>query len=73
MAGLDLRVRSSGRSDDDGDVRESSSRFRLLTFSLMAYGPPMAMLPTMLEQDRRNAGWSVGQTAWRLDVSVRKY
>jgi transcriptional regulator with XRE-family HTH domain len=33
----------------------------------------MAMLPTMLEQDRRRAGWSIGQTAWRLGVSVREY
>ena len=39
----------------------------------MAYGPPMAMLPTMLEDDRRRAGWSVGQAAWRLDVRVREY
>jgi hypothetical protein len=31
------------------------------------------MLPTMLEQDRMRAGWSVGQAAWRLDVSVREY
>ena len=38
-------------------------------FSPMAYGPPMAMLPKMLEDDRRLAGWSVGQTAWRLGVS----
>ena len=32
-------------------------------FSPMAYGPPMAMLPKMLEDDRRLAGWLVGQTA----------
>ena len=31
------------------------------------------MLPTMLEHDRRRAGWSVGQAAWRLGVSVREY
>jgi predicted transcriptional regulator len=33
----------------------------------------VAALPTMLEEDRRRAGWSVGQAAWRLDVSVREY
>ena len=33
----------------------------------------MAMLPKMLEDDRRRAGWSVGQAAWRLGVSVREY
>ena len=32
--------------------------------------PPMAMLPAMLEHDRKQAGWSVGQAAWRLGVSV---
>ena len=31
------------------------------------------MLPTMLEHDRKQAGWSVGQAAWRLGVSVREY
>jgi transcriptional regulator with XRE-family HTH domain len=31
------------------------------------------MLPTMLEEDRQQAGWSVGQAAWRLGVSVREY
>jgi hypothetical protein len=31
------------------------------------------MLPAMLEQDRRRAGWSVGQVAWRLGVSVGEY
>jgi hypothetical protein len=29
----------------------------------------MAMLPKMLEQDRKRAGSSVGQAAWRLGVS----
>ena len=33
----------------------------------------MAALPAMLEQDRKRAGWSVGQAAWRLGVSVREY
>jgi hypothetical protein len=33
----------------------------------------MAMLPMMLEHDRRRAGWSVGQAAWRLGVSIREY
>jgi hypothetical protein len=33
----------------------------------------MAMLPTMLAQDRKRAGWSVGQAAWRIRVSVREY
>ena len=33
----------------------------------------MAMLPTMLEQDRIRAGWSVGQAAWELGVSIRTY
>jgi hypothetical protein len=45
---------------------------RLLTFSPMVYGPPMAMQPTMLEHDRKQAGWSVGRAAWRLGVSVPK-
>lgn len=31
------------------------------------------MLPTMLEHDRRQAGWSVGQAAWRLGMSVGEY
>jgi len=31
------------------------------------------MLPVMLEHDRRQAGWSVGQAAWRLGVSLREY
>ena len=31
------------------------------------------MLPAMLEHDRTRAGWSVGQAAWRLGVSVREY
>ena len=26
----------------------------------------MAMLPKLLEQDRKQAGWSAGQAAWRL-------
>jgi predicted transcriptional regulator len=30
------------------------------------------MLPSVLEEDRRRAGWSVGQAAWRLGVSVRE-
>jgi DNA-binding XRE family transcriptional regulator len=33
----------------------------------------MAILPAMLEQARIRAGWSVGQAAWRLGVSVREY
>jgi DNA-binding XRE family transcriptional regulator len=33
----------------------------------------MAMLPAMLEQDRRRAGWSVARAAWELGVSVREY
>ena len=39
----------------------------------MACGPPMPMLPTMLEEDRMRAGWSVEQAARRLGVSVRTY
>jgi predicted transcriptional regulator len=31
------------------------------------------MLPAMLEHDRKQAGWSVGQAAWRLGVTVREY
>jgi hypothetical protein len=31
------------------------------------------MLPAMLGHDRRQAGWSVGQAAWHLGVSVREY
>jgi predicted transcriptional regulator len=33
----------------------------------------MAMLPAMLKNDRNRAGWSVGQAAWRLGVSIREY
>jgi len=33
----------------------------------------MAMLPTMLEHDRKQAGWSVGQAASGLGVRVRDY
>jgi hypothetical protein len=28
------------------------------------------MLPKMLEHDRKQAGWSVGQAAWRLGQSL---
>jgi hypothetical protein len=35
--------------------------------------PIVAMLPTMLEQDRRREGWSVGRAAWALRVSIREY
>jgi len=31
------------------------------------------MLPKLLEQDRKRAGWSVGQAAWRLGVSIWEY
>jgi DNA-binding XRE family transcriptional regulator len=31
------------------------------------------MLPAMLKQDRKRAGWSMGQAAWQLGVSVREY
>lgn len=27
----------------------------------------------MLEQDRKQAGWSVAHAAWRLGVSIREY
>ena len=33
----------------------------------------VAMLPTMLEHDWKQPGWSVGQAAWMLGVSVREY
>ncbi|HWL91763.1 MAG TPA: hypothetical protein VNP90_10420 [Actinomycetota bacterium] len=33
----------------------------------------MAMLPTMVEHDRKQAGWSVSRAAWRLGVTVREY
>ena len=33
----------------------------------------VAMFRKMLEEDRRRAGWSVGQAAWRLGVSIREY
>jgi hypothetical protein len=29
--------------------------------------------PEALEDDRRRSGWSIGQVAWRLGVSVREY
>jgi hypothetical protein len=31
------------------------------------------MLPRMLEHDRKQAGWSVAQAAWRLCASVGEY
>jgi DNA-binding XRE family transcriptional regulator len=31
------------------------------------------MLPMMLEHDRKQAGWSVVQAAWRLGINVREY
>ncbi len=31
------------------------------------------MLPKMLEDDRRRAGWRVGRAAWELGVSIREY
>jgi len=31
------------------------------------------MLPALLEKDRKRVGWSVGQAAWRLGVSMREY
>ena len=33
----------------------------------------VAMFCKMLDDDRRRAGWSVGQVAWRLGVSVPEY
>ena len=33
----------------------------------------VAMFRKMLEEDRRRAGWSVGQAAWRLGITVREY
>jgi hypothetical protein len=33
----------------------------------------MAAFPGMLQHDRKQAGWSVGQAAWRLGVSIREY
>ena len=37
------------------------------------YPSAVAMLPKMLEQDRTQAGWSVGRAAWELGVSIREY
>jgi predicted transcriptional regulator len=39
----------------------------------MAYGPRTAMFRKMIEEDRRRGGWSIGQVAWRLGISVREY
>lgn len=40
----------------------------------MAYPPLVsAMFRKMLEDDRRRAGWSVGQAAWSLGVSIHEY
>ena len=33
----------------------------------------MAALPTMLQDDRRRAGWSIQQAARLLGVSIREY
>ena len=35
--------------------------------------PVVAMFRKMLQEDRKRAGWSAGQAAWRLGVSVREY
>jgi Helix-turn-helix len=67
VAGLVLRMKERARQRGAFWFR------RVLTSSSMSYGPPVAMLPTMLEKDRRRAGWSVGQAASRLRVSVRAY
>jgi DNA-binding XRE family transcriptional regulator len=39
----------------------------------LAFPLVVDMFRRMLEDDRLRAGWSVGQTAWRLGVSVREY
>lgn len=31
------------------------------------------MFRRMLDDDRRQAGWSIGQAAWRLGIAVREY
>jgi hypothetical protein len=31
------------------------------------------MFRQMLEHDRKRAGWSAAQAAWRLGVSIREY
>jgi transcriptional regulator with XRE-family HTH domain len=33
----------------------------------------VAMLPAILERDRKRAGWSVARAAWRLGVSICEY
>jgi hypothetical protein len=33
----------------------------------------MAAFPTLPENDRKRAGWSVEQLAWRLGVSIHEY
>jgi hypothetical protein len=33
----------------------------------------LATFRKMLEEDRLRAGWSVGQVAWRLGLSIREY
>jgi hypothetical protein len=33
----------------------------------------VSLLPAMLEQDRKQVGWSVARTAWELGVSIREY
>jgi hypothetical protein len=38
----------------------------------VTYPSTVAMLPKMLEDDRRRAGWSVGQAEWRLGASIRE-
>jgi predicted transcriptional regulator len=35
--------------------------------------PLVAMFRKMLKEDRRRAGWSMGQVAWRLGVSIGEY
>jgi predicted transcriptional regulator len=31
------------------------------------------MLPKLLEEDRQQAGWSVGRAAWEFRVNIREY
>jgi hypothetical protein len=57
-----------------GALGESAGPSLILgSVALSSAAPTVAMPTAMLEQDRKQAGWSVGKAAWRLGVSIREY
>jgi hypothetical protein len=66
------------RSSEDPPSTSASPLFAALTADVILAsadarfgvdtGSTVAMLPAMLEHDRKHAGWSVGRAAWELGV-----